>query len=126
MIVAIVAAASVSIYIRIHSFNVEDDIHHTFYPLAVALDDFAHDHNSPATNLTQLVPRYIAQLPRSRYADSIEYCVLDDGKAWQLSIHSSTLSPRRVYCCRSPQKFTANEERKILLRYHSVWTVLRE
>jgi hypothetical protein len=101
-------------------------IHDTFYPVVKALYDFEHDHNSPATNLTQLVPGYIVQLPISRFADSVEYSVIDGGKAWQLNIHSQALSEPRIYCCRSNQKFSADEERRVLLRYHAVWTVLRE
>jgi len=126
--VVIVAAAlfAVSFYKHIHTFAVEDQIHGTFYPVAKALYDFEHDHNSPATNLTQLVPGYIAQLPSSRFADSVDYSVIDDGKAWQLSIHSRALSEPRIYCCRSTQKFTADEEQRVVLRYHSVWTVLRD
>ena len=127
--VAVIAAGAVftvSTYKRIHAFAVEDQIHGTFYPVAKALYDFEHDHSSPATNLTQLVPGYIAQLPSSHFAGSVEYSVIDGGKAWQLSIHSRALSEPRVYCCRSTQKFTADEEERVLLRYHATWTVLRE
>jgi hypothetical protein len=126
VVIAVGAVFAVSTYKRIHAFAVEDQIHGTFYPVAKALYDFEHDHNSPATNLTQLVPGYIAQLPSSRFADSVEYSVIDSGKAWQLSIYSRALSESRIYCCRSTQKFTADEERRVLLRYHAVWTVLRE
>ena len=126
VVIAVVAVFAVSFYKHIHAFAVEDQIHGAFYPVAKALYDFEHDHNSPATNLTQLVPGYIAQLPSSRFADSVDYSVIDGGKAWQLSIHSSALSQPRVYCCRSTQKFTADEEQRVLLRYHAVWTVLRE
>jgi hypothetical protein len=126
--VVVVAAAvfAVSFYKHIHTFAVEDQIHDTFYPVAKALYDFEHDHNSPATNLTQLVPGYIAQLPSSRFADSVDYSVINGGKAWQLSIHSGALSEPRIYCCRSTQKFTADEEQRVLLRYHAVWTVLKD
>ncbi len=126
VVIAIGAVFTVSIYKRVHAFAVEDQIHGTFYPVAKALYDFEHDHNSPATNLTQLVPGYIAQLPSSRFADSVDYSVIDGGKAWQLSIHSRALSEPRIYCCRSTQKFSADEEQRVVLRYQSVWTVLRD
>ena len=126
MVLVGVAVFGVGLYRAWHAFTVEDQIHGAFFPVAMALYDYEHDHSSPATNLTQLVPAYIPQLPSSRFADSVEYSVIDGGKAWQLSIHSSTLSQRRVYCCRSTQKFTTDEERRVLLRYHAVWTVLRE
>ena len=126
VVVVAVAVFAVSFYRRIHAFAVEDQIHGTFYPVANALFGFEHDHNSPATNLTQLVPGYIDQLPSSRFADSLDYSVIDGGKAWQLSIHSRALAEPRIYFCRSTQKFTADEEQRVLLRYHAVWTVLRE
>ena len=126
VVIAAAAVFAVSTYKHIHAFVVEDRIHDAFFPVAAALYDFEHDHKSPATNLTQLVPGYIAQLPSSRFADSVDYSVIDAGKAWQLSIHSRALSEPRVYCCRSTQKFTADEEQRVLLRYHAVWTVLRD
>jgi hypothetical protein len=81
-------------------------------------DDENH-HGSPATNLTQLVPEYISQLPSSRLAGSVEYSVIDDGKAWQFTIHSRALSQPRLYGCRSTQKFSADEERRVPRRYDS-------
>ena len=126
VIIASVAVFAVSLYRRIHVFAVEDQIHGTFFPVAKALYDYEDAHSSPATNLTQLVPGYISRLPSSRFADLVEYSVIDDGKAWQLSIHSRALSQPRLYCCRSTQKFTADEEQRVLRRYHSFWTVLRE
>jgi hypothetical protein len=122
----VVAVFAVGFYRAWHVFAVEDQIHGTFFPVVKALDDFERDHHSPATNLTQLVPAYLPQLPSSRFADSVDYSVIDDGKAWQLSIHSRALSQARLYCCRSTQKFTADEERRVVQRYHGYWTVLRE
>lgn len=124
-VVAVAAVLGIGLYRAWHTFSIEDQIHGTFFPVAKALYDYEHDHSSPATNLTQLVPGYIPQLPSSRFVDSVEYSITDDGKAWQLSIHSRTLSQPRLYCCRSTQTFTPDEERRVLLRYHSVWTVLR-
>jgi hypothetical protein len=125
-VVVVVAVLGIGFYRAWHTFSVEGQIHGTFFPVAKALYDYEHDHSSPATNLTQLVPRYIPQLPTSRFVDSVEYSVTDGGKAWQLSIHSLALSQPRIYCCRSTQTFTADEERRVLLRYHAVWTVLSE
>ena|ERR1041385_2371622 len=125
-VVSGVAVLGVGLYRAFHAFTVEDKIHGTFYPVAKALYDYEHDHSSPATNLTQLVPAYIGQLPSSRLADSVDYLVIDDGRAWQLSIHSRSVSEPRVYCCRSTQKFTPDEKRRVLGRYHAVWTVLRD
>jgi hypothetical protein len=127
--VAVLGAAGIfahGFYRAWHKFSVEDDIHGAFFPMVRALDDYERDHGAPATNLTQLIPRYIPQIPRSRFVDSVRYDVLEDGKAWQLRLHSRALEPPRLYCCRSDNKYTAEEEKRILLRYHAVWVVLRD
>jgi hypothetical protein len=126
VVIVAVSGFAVSIYKRLHAFGVEDQIHGSFSPMAMALFAFERDHNAPATNLTQLVPRYLAQIPNSRFADSVEYSTMQSDKAWQLCIHSRALSKPRVYCCRSTQHFTADEERRVVLRYHAIWTVLQE
>ena len=113
-------------YKRINKFSIEDQIHSTFYPVVRALYEYEHDHNAPAPSLKQLVPNYIVSIPESRYANFVNYRVFEDGHEWQLSIHSSILSQPRVYCCRSNQKYTSDEERRILFRFHTVWTVLTE
>lgn len=128
-VIAVVCAltvVSIGFYRAFHKFSVEDQIHGAFFPVVAALYDYEHDHSTPATNLMQLVPAYIAQIPRSHLVDSVEYSVIDDGKTWQLNLYSHALSKPRIYCCRSSQKFSAEEERKVVLRYHGVWTVIRE
>ena len=107
-------------------FTVEDSIHGVFFPVVRALDEYEHDHGAPATNLAQLVTKYVSQIPSSALVDSVQYTLLSDGKAWQLSLHSTALDPPRLYWCRSSNKYTAEEEKRVLLRYHSVWVVLRD
>jgi hypothetical protein len=124
-VLAVVAVIGVRLHQVFHKFSVEDQIHDSFFPVAMALYDYEDAHGSPATNLTQLVPAYLPQIPSSRLADSVEYSVIDGGKAWQLSIHNRALSPPRLYCCRSSHQFTAEEKQRILIQYHS-WTVLRD
>lgn len=126
VIATVVTVTGVGLHRAWHTFSVEDQIHGTFFPVAMALFNYEHNHSSPASNLAQLVPMYISQIPSSRFADSVEYSVINGGKAWQLSIHSRALSQPRLYCCRSSQQFTAEEARRIVLRYHGIWTVLRE
>lgn len=125
-VLLVIAVVGLAVYRRAHAFAVEGSIHSTFYPVTEALSAFAENHGAPATNLTQLVPKYLAEIPVSRFADSVEYSVIDGGKAWQLSILSRALAEPRRYCCRSTQQFTDREAQRILLRYHAVWTVLRE
>ncbi len=112
------ARSGVGLYRAWHGFAVEDEIHGTFFPVVRALADYEYDHGSPASALAKVVPDYIAQLPSSRLADSVEYSVIGGGKAWQLSIHSHALHEPRVYCCRSTHRFTADEEQRVVLRYH--------
>jgi len=125
-IVMLVAMFTVGMYRGWHEYQVEGEIQNTFFSLAKALHDYERDNRSPAQNLTQLVPHYISQLPTSRLADPVEYSVINGGKGWQFSIHSHVLSPPRLYCYRSTQKFTADEEKRILSRSHDMLTVLRE
>ncbi|MGD0812460.1 MAG: hypothetical protein ABSA83_02555 [Verrucomicrobiota bacterium] len=120
VVATVVTMAGVGLHQAWHNFSIEDQIHGTFFPVAKALFDYEHDHSSPATNLAQLVPAYIPQIPSSRFADSVDYSVIKDGKGWQLNIHSRALSQPRLYCCRSSQQFTAEEARRIVLRCHGI------
>ena len=126
VLVTAVVVFACGLYRAWHKFVVEDNIHGAFFPVVMALGDYSRDHSSPATNLTQLIPHYLTQIPSSRFADSVEYKLLDDGKAWQFSVHSGALNPPRIYCCRSTQTFTADEEQRVLLKYHGFWVVLKE
>jgi hypothetical protein len=109
-----------------HRFAVEDEIHDTFFPLAIALYRFEEKHGAPATNLTQLVPDYVSAIPTSRLVSAVEYTLIDDGSAWQLALHSRALDQARIYCCRSTQRYSAEEQRRVLGKYHGKWTVLTE
>src|SRR3954471_164872 len=71
-----------------HKFVSEERICVAFNPVVSALDRFQHDSGLLPTNLTQLVPRYLQQLPAAPIADSVDYRVLPDGANWQLSIRS--------------------------------------
>jgi hypothetical protein len=125
-ITVVVVVSAAGLYRKWCTFEVEDQIHGAFFPVAKALAEYEHNHGTPATNLIQLVPGYLSQLPTSRFADSVDYFTLDGGRGWQLNIHSHALQQPRLYCCRSNQKFTQAEERRILFRYHGIWTVLKE
>jgi len=124
--IVMVAVFAVGVYRAWHQYKVEVEIQNTFFPLAKALHDYEGDYRSPARNLTQLVPHYISQLPTSRFAAPVEYSVIDGGKGWQFSIRSCTLSQPRLYCYRPTQKFTPDEENRILNTRHDMLTVLRE
>ena len=107
-----------------HKYFTEDQVCGDFDPVIRALADFQQDSGAPATNLTQLVPRYLPQLPTSSVADSVAYRVLPDGTNWQLSVYSRALKSPRVYVHRSSQVFTAEEERQELTGFHG-WVVFK-
>ncbi len=108
-----------------HKFSIEDQVHDKFFPVVTALNKYQEESGAPATNLSQLVPRYLSGIPSSSIADSLEYQILPDGTNWQLSIYSRALNPARVYVHRSSGQFTADEQRKELTRFHT-WTVFRQ
>ena len=126
VVITLAAVFAFGIHQAWHKFAVEDSIHGTFFPVVRALEEYEHDHGAPAANLAQLVPKYVSQIPSSALVDSVQYTLLPDGKAWQLSLHSTALDPPRVYCCRSNNKYTTEEEKRVLLRYHFFWFVLRD
>src|SRR6266849_3748929 len=88
-----------------HRFASEDRISGGLHPVTVALDEFHTDTGSLPTNLTQLVPRYIQQLPTAPVADSIDYRVLPDGTNWQLTVRSRITGAPRVFVQRSSREF---------------------
>jgi hypothetical protein len=109
-----------------HKFAVEDKIHGTFFPVVRALEQYEHDHGAPAVSFAQLAPKYISQIPSSTLVDSVQYGLLPDGKTWQLRLHSTALESPRTYFCRSSDRYTAEEEKRVILRYHATWVVLRD
>lgn len=110
---------------RLHAFDIEDQIHDTFSPVVLALNDYQDDHHAAAADLSQLVPKYLPAIPTSPLVDSVEYAVLDNGKTWRLTLPSHALPQARLYCSRSDDQFTPEEEQRVVLRYHGMWTVLK-
>lgn len=125
LVVLLLLAFAVVFYTAFHRFEVEDKIHSTFFPLAMALHDFEDATGSPATNLNQLIPDRLPVLPQSPLVERVDYKVIGSN-IWELSLHSKALGDRRNYCCRSNQKFSAEEEARVILEYHGIWVVLRE
>jgi hypothetical protein len=125
-LVVVLAAVAFGIYRGVREFSVEDNIHGDFFPVVRALYDYQDEHGSPAVELTDLLPKYLPAIPKSHLVDAIDYKVSKDGENWEFRLHSKALSPTRFYVSRSDQKYTTEEESRVLLRYHVVWTVLRE
>jgi hypothetical protein len=93
--------------------------------VVTALYKFQEDSGTPATNLLQLVPRYVSQIPTSPVADSVAYRVLPDGTNWQFSVYSRALKPPRVYMHRSSGNYTSEEGRQELTSFH-LWHVFKQ
>jgi hypothetical protein len=106
-------------------FMNEERICGAFHPVTGALDDFQQQTGSLPTNLTQLVPRYLPQLPGPPVANFIEYRVLPDGTNWQLSVRSSVRGKPELFVQRSSRDFTDEERRRSVTGFHG-WLVFRE
>ena len=78
-----------------------------------ALEDYQRDHNAVATNLAQLVPRYLETLPNSPYVESIEYRVLTNGHHWEIRALSRALKPPRLYVRRATNVYSDEEREKM-------------
>ncbi len=107
-----------------HRFMSEERICGAFHPVIKALNQFQEQTGSLPTNLTQLVPRYLPQLPRAPVADSIEYRVLP-GTNWELSVRSSVRGKPELFVQRLSQDFTAEEQRRSVTGFHG-WLVFSQ
>ena len=108
-----------------HRFASEERICGAFHPVISALDEFQQQTGFLPTNLTQLVPQYVPQLPSAPVADSIEYRVLPDGTNWQLSVRSSVRGRPELFVQRSSRDFTAEEQRRSVTGFHG-WLVFSQ
>lgn len=106
----------------LHRFLSEERICGAFGPVISALDEFQQQTGFSPTNLTQLVPQYLPQLPSAPVADSIDYRLLQDGTNWQLSVRSSVRGAPEVFVRRSSHHFTAEEQRRRVAEFHG-WLV---
>jgi hypothetical protein len=108
-----------------HKFASEERICGAFHPVMGAIDRFYERTGTLPTNLTQLVPTYVAQIPTTPVADSIDYRIMPDGTNWQLTVHSRITGAPRVFVQRSSRQFTKEERRQSVTGFHG-WVVFRE
>jgi hypothetical protein len=125
-VITVFGFIATSAYAAWHKFAIEDQIHAMFYPVVAGLSEFRNDTGSAAIKLTDITPKYIPKIPNLDIVDKIIYTRSPDGQDWELSLYSTALNPHRYYVARSSQKYTESEEKKIIMRYHSIWTVLKE
>ena len=128
-VIALIVIASAwvaySFFIVWQRFVREERICGAFHPLISALGEFQQQTGSLPTNLTQLVPQYLPQLPSAPVADTIDYRVLADGTNWQLSVKSSVRGKPELFVQRSSRAFTAEEERQSVTAFHG-WLVFSQ
>jgi hypothetical protein len=101
-----------------YRFASEERICGAFHPVTDAITQFQQSTGTLPTNLTQLVPGYLPQIPTAPVADSIDYRVMADGTNWQLKIHSRIAGSPRMLIQRSSQEFTAEERRRSVTAFH--------
>jgi hypothetical protein len=106
-------------------FANEERLCGAFGPVVMGLQNFQEQTGALPTNLVQLVPQFIQQIPAMPIAESIDYRILPDGNSWQLSVRSRVRGPRELFMRRSSNEFTEEERRQRVAEFHG-WLVFRE
>lgn len=110
------------LWMRIHTFRVEDAIHRSFGPTILAIYNYEEAEKRWPASLQELVPRYMTGVPQSRYADRYEYRNMTN--EWEFAVYSRALGVPRVYLHRSTGTFNSNEVEHTVLEYHGMWRVI--
>jgi hypothetical protein len=121
----VVSVFAYGVYCAWDKFASEERICGAFQPVIGAIDHFAEAKGALPTNLVQLVPAYVAELPTSPVADSIDYRIMPGGTNWQLTVHSRVTGPRRIFIQRSSHQFTEEERRQSVSAFHG-WVVFKD
>lgn len=112
-------------YCAWHKFASEERICGAFHPVFSAVDKFYETTGALPTNLTQLVPVYLSEIPSAPVAGSVGYRVMPDGTNWEITVRSRITGAPRVFVQRSSRQFSEEEERESLGGFHG-WVVFRE
>ncbi len=108
-----------------YRFACEERICGAFHPVIDAIGRFQESKGALPTNLTQLVPTYVHEIPTAPVADAIEFRVMADGTNWQLTVHSRIAGSRRVFVQRSSDEYTSEERQRSVTAFHG-WMVFKE
>jgi hypothetical protein len=125
LLVIAVAWFAHGFYSAWHRFASEERICGAFHPVIDGLAQFQDSTGTLPTNLTQLVPVFILQIPTAPVVESIDYRVMADGTNWQLTVHSRITGSPRVFIQRSSHEFTDEELRQSVTGFHG-WSGFRE
>jgi len=112
------------LFAEYRTFQVEDRIAGTFWPVAHAIEAYHTKTGVVPDTLQDLIPQYLPSLPRSPYVDDVQYSSVPPD-SWCMNVHSTSLTPSRVYSWRWPSSFTDDERSRIIKEFHLV-TVLRD
>jgi hypothetical protein len=123
-LVVVVAITLWGFFSVLRTYEIEDRINNTFYPISEAIERFAKTNGVPPKSLNSLVPAFWHSIPTSPLIDKIEYTVVD-GTNWIMNVHSTVLKPSRTYSWRSNMTFSDEEQSRILKQFHDV-TVLKD
>lgn len=103
-------------------FLKDDSIYTSFSPLTQAIDEYNYVNHKPPASLKILIPKYIAEIPKSRFINSLEYRPIKNGQ-WELKLYD--LASQRLYIIRSDNEYSEKEKKQILKQYHGIWTVFK-
>ncbi len=106
-------------------FASEERICGAFHPVIGAIDQFQAKEGVLPTNLSQLVPAYLQQIPAAPVADTIDYRAMPDGTNWELTVRSHIAGVPRLLVQRSSGVFTQEERQQSLKSFHG-WIVFRD
>ena len=106
-------------------FSREEQLCGAFHPVVNALGEFQSKNGSLPSDLTQLVPTYLPQLPSAPVADSVDYRVSPDGIGWQLSVRSKIRGRLELFVQRSSREFTPEERQQCVGGFHG-WLVFKQ
>ena len=118
VVVVGVAAVTWGFFSALRTFGIEDRIHGTFFPVSIAIEQFAETNRFPPQSLDALIPSFLSGIPTSPLVDKLEYRVID-GTNWIMNAHSSALKPARIYSWRSDWNFNEQERSKLIKEFHN-------
>ena len=102
-------------------FQQEERVYHHYRKLVIALEDYEAKNGIPAPVLGQISPEYIDRIPSALPFQKISYKVIENGKAWELNILSSSHGIKE-YTIRSNNTFSKDEQKDIDKQFHVNWT----
>jgi hypothetical protein len=105
-------------------FSIEDEIHSTFFPVLLALDDYEARHGHPPPDLASLIPEYLPDLPVSKNVSEVYFQRSADDAGWRLHLISAATGSPRVYFAHQGMPLSEADAKDVVLVYHFRWRVV--